>query len=604
MPESFLNLTYNAALLMLLIFIFDAFAHRWRREKSLVLNLLTGLAAGVIGIVIIQTHWILENGAIFDTRSILLSLSGLYFGTIPTIVAMAVTAIFRFILGGVGTLTGILVIVSAGSIGLIWRNLRKKETLEYTFKELYLFGLVVHVVMILLFFTFPWPMAFTVIENVSLPVMIIYPAATALLGTFMTHRLLREKLRDKISDEETKFRIVADHTSAWDYWISPDKKFIYCSASCLQITGYAQSEFMNEPKLLESIVHPDDAGILMGHKHNAGNRESGQLDFRIFHRSGQIRWIGHTCLPVFNSNGKFLGTRGSNRDITFEKEAEQKLLESKQEIVNLLEVTEQSRKVLLSVVEDQKMTQDKLAELNLQLEKRVEERTAQLSEVNRELEAFTYSVSHDLRAPLRGIRGFVDILMEEHAGSLDAEGRKLCLAVSDNAVKMGRLIDDLLALSRLSAKEINKSRVDMAGMVKAIYFEVTDKTERERIKLLTGELDDCFSDPTMMRQLLTNLLSNAVKFTSKTPEPVIQVNCERRDRKLVYSVSDNGAGFDMKYKNKLFGVFQRLHSVNDFEGTGIGLAIVHRIVLRHGGEVWAEGAVGKGATFWFSLPVM
>lgn len=243
-------------------------------------------------------------------------------------------------------------------------------------------------------------------------------------------------------------------------------------------------------------------------------------------------------------------------------------------------------------------------ELIEELETRVADRTSRLESANKELEAFSYSVSHDLRAPLRGINGFAQILVEDYATVLDTEGLRVCSVIQENSKKMGRLIDDLLSFSRLGRTEINKSEINMKVMANSIYHEVTDEESRRRINLNIGDLPEILGEPTMLRQVWTNLLSNAVKYSSKKERAEITVTCEIKEGKCIYCVKDNGAGFDMQYSNNLFGVFQRLHGVKDFEGTGVGLAIVKRIINRHGGEVWAEAEVDKGAAFYFSLPAI
>lgn len=600
--SSFLYLVYNTSLLLLLVFLFDIFSVKWRSDRCKLLKIPFGIVIGLIGIIVMQTHWTLESGAIFDTRSILVSISGLYFGPVPTLIAMLMTSLFRVYQGGIGVYTGISVIICTGSIGLIWRVLSKKELKDLSFGNLYIFGIVIHFVMLALMLTFPKDTALNVLKTITLPVLLIYPAGTALLGTFMTNRLQRESLTLKIIEEETKFKILADHTTNWDYWTGPDKTFKYCSPSCFIITGYSNQEFIENPKLLRTIVHPDDLVWVSEHMNFSDKELPGHIDFRIIHKNGSERWIGHSCVPIYNSERVFLGTRSSNRDITVQKVAERKLYDSREEIKKLLEVTDNSRLALLSVVEDQKIATERLAELNSELERRVEERTSQLAEANKELEAFSYSISHDLRAPLRGVSGFANILVEDYSPNLDDNGKRLCNSIIDNARNMSRLIDDLLSFSRLSRKEILKSEIKMGILINSIYHEVTNEIQRDKIEFEIGEIADCFADPSLIRQVLTNYLSNAVKYTSKKEIPTIKVTSLFDGNKIVYCFTDNGAGFDMKYSEKLFGVFQRLHSVSDFEGTGVGLAISQRIIHRHGGEVGAEGKVDNGATFWFSLP--
>lgn len=236
------------------------------------------------------------------------------------------------------------------------------------------------------------------------------------------------------------------------------------------------------------------------------------------------------------------------------------------------------------------------------LEILVTERTKELELSNKELEAFSYSVSHDLRAPLRGISGFTNILLEDFGEQLDDEGLRLCHIVKDNARKMGSLIDDLLAFSRLTRKELKKSSIEVNTLVNSIFFELTNEAQRNVIKLAVKDLEPCYGDPSMIRQVLANLLSNAIKYTRKKENPQIEVFSVSDVEQTTYYFKDNGVGFNMKYKDKLFGVFQRLHSESEFEGTGVGLAIVQRIIHRHGGSVDAKGATGKGATFSFTLP--
>ncbi len=236
-----------------------------------------------------------------------------------------------------------------------------------------------------------------------------------------------------------------------------------------------------------------------------------------------------------------------------------------------------------------------------QLESRVEERTAQLEAANKELEAFSYSVSHDLRAPLRAIDGYTRILMQDYESALDAEGRRICSVIRHQTGRMSQLIDDMLAFSRLGRAQMQAVSIDMERLVHTVFDELTTVESRERLDFRMGNLPPVVGDPTLVRQVWINLLANALKFSSKRERAVIEVGSQRSDGETVYWVRDNGAGFDMQYAGKLFGVFQRLHSEKEFAGTGVGLAIVQRIIHRHGGRVWAESAVDQGATFYFTL---
>jgi len=236
------------------------------------------------------------------------------------------------------------------------------------------------------------------------------------------------------------------------------------------------------------------------------------------------------------------------------------------------------------------------------LEEQVVERTRALHETNAELEAFSYSVSHDLRAPLRAIHGFARILLEEHGAQLDPEGKRLLGVIDANTKRMGQLIDDLLSFSRLGRKHLESARVDMGDLVRTIADEVQRGAGDRPLDITIGPLPPTRGDRDMLRYAVTNLLDNAAKFTRRRTPGRIEVGHHTNGSESVYFVKDNGAGFDQRYADKLFGVFQRLHRADEFEGTGVGLAIVQRIVRRHGGRVWAEGEVEAGATFFFSLP--
>ncbi len=295
-------------------------------------------------------------------------------------------------------------------------------------------------------------------------------------------------------------------------------------------------------------------------------REPYDMELQLTSAKGVSKWVRTMGLPVMQGE-QVIKVRGIFQDISQRKQAE-----------------------------------EEIRQLNTQLEQRVAERTAQLRAANEELEAFSYSVSHDLRAPLRTIDGFTRILVEDYEAHLGEEGQHLCHVIRQQTRRLGQLIDDLLNFSRLNRAALRPVEVDAAQLVAQCYAELVSPEERQRIEFRLSDLPPALADPTLLRQVWLNLLGNAIKFSAHCTEPVIEVGGRVTEEETLYWIQDNGAGFDMKYAARLFGVFQRLHNDQEYPGTGVGLAIVQRIINRHGGRVWGEGVVNEGATFTFTLP--
>ena len=321
-------------------------------------------------------------------------------------------------------------------------------------------------------------------------------------------------------------------------------------------------------------------------------------ELKLKHNSGRCMPVLYNASVYKDDQGKTIGVVAAARDITASRKAEDELIYLK----NNLEIEVKKRTEELYISNEELAVQKmNIVNLNNQLEFRVIERTAQLESANKELEALSYSISHDLKAPLRHITGYISLLVKKYIDLFPDEGRHYIENISFSARNMGELIEGLLQFSRTGRIEMNQKFLNMNEIVEALIQPTREQDAKHRIKFTIEPMPSAFADLEMIKQVWSNYIENAVKFTSKTDMPEITIGAEENDNDNIYYIKDNGAGFDMTYASKLFAVFQRLHSREDYDGTGIGLATVKRIVERHGGKVWAEGKIGEGAVFYFSL---
>ena len=386
------------------------------------------------------------------------------------------------------------------------------------------------------------------------------------LGVDVTERLRADAA---LRESEQRYRTVADNTYDWEWWAAPDGGYLYVSPSCERISGHSAQEFLAEPELLYTITHRDDVAKLRAHMEAGAAHlpQAHHLEFRITTPSGEERWIEHLCREVVDAHGAHLGHRGSHRDITERKQAE-----------------------------------DEIRRLNAELEERVVSRTAELAAANSELESFAYSISHDLRAPLRAIDGFSQMVFEDAADKLDVDDLEHLQRVRAGAQRMAVLIDEMLSLSRAGRVDMLMEDVDLSALAAEVLAELREAQPERRVETIVAPGLRVRADAVLLRAILANLLSNAWKFTSGHETARIEVGTAGTNGGQAYFVRDDGAGFDSRNAKHLFGAFQRMHHTVEFEGDGIGLAIVQRLVTRHGGRVWAEAEVEKGAIFFFTLP--
>jgi PAS domain S-box-containing protein len=369
----------------------------------------------------------------------------------------------------------------------------------------------------------------------------------------------RKQIEQALLSSEERLRMITNSLPQIVWTAKPDGRIDFMNPRFEALTG----QLPYKTNAIREVVHTDDVERVSGAWEKAIREECPfQFECRLRMKDETYRWFLNMNIPLHDDHGSIIKWFGSATDI-----------------------------------DDLKRTEKEILTLNAELEDRVSQRTA-------ELEAFTFSVSHDLRAPLRAIRGFSQMLLDQYSKKLDPEGQKLVVTVSDNAHRMGLLIENLLRLSRTSRQELTYSRINMLELFTSLIEETKNAYPQYRIEVTMNNLPDVVGDLALLKQVISNLLSNAVKFSGRQPAVLIEIGSGMEKQEVMYYVKDNGTGFDMGLYPKLFGVFQRLHNMEEFEGTGVGLALAKRIMDKHGGRIWAESEPGQGAVFFFTLPVL
>ncbi len=373
-----------------------------------------------------------------------------------------------------------------------------------------------------------------------------------------------------VIESERQMKTLLANLPGMAYRCKIDQKWTmeFVSQGCLTLTGYASSDLINNKRLsYEDLIHPDDRKMVRNVILEAVNRhEKFILEYRIRDATGKEKWVWEKGQVVPRGRKDEQMLEGFITDITARKLAEAKACILKEE-----------------------------------LEQRVKERTIELEAVNKELEAFAYSVSHDFRTPLRALDGFSEYLVDSYTDQLDEKGKHYLKRIRKAALYMSDLIDDLLKLSRVTRSDLNKECVDLSHIAADVLAALQESEPERQVEAIIAPNLTIIGDPHLMRLMLENILANAWKFSAREQQAIIEVGQTKINEEKAFFVRDNGVGFCMTYVNKLFGAFQRLHGSDEFPGTGIGLATVQRIINRHGGRIWAESEVGKGASFFFTL---
>lgn len=375
----------------------------------------------------------------------------------------------------------------------------------------------------------------------------------------------RKRAAEALSESQEQFRTMVDAMSQLAWMAQPNGSIYWYNQRWFEFTGTTLEQMdgwgwqrVHDPDALPKVLDRWKESITLG--------QPFEMNFPLRAADGRFHWFLTRAFPLKDANGRVIRWIGTNTDVSRMREVE-----------------------------------EQIQNLNVELEQRVIERTAELESANKELEAFSYSVSHDLRAPLRAVDGFSRAVLEDFGPQLPEDGKGYLQNIRQGAQQMGNLIDDLLRFSRLSRALIKKDTIDTTRLVRDVIEDLDDQCIGRKVDLQIGELPVCQGDSALLRQVWINLLSNAIKYTSKRDASIIEIGSITEDAKTTYFVRDNGTGFDMRYADKLFGVFQRLHRAEDYEGTGVGLAIVNRIIVRHGGRIWADAVLDRGATFYFTL---
>ncbi len=376
----------------------------------------------------------------------------------------------------------------------------------------------------------------------------------------------QKKLEDLVEKEREELKLIIDSSPIIVFYKDREGRFIRINKTFAEVLDRPEENFVG--KTVFDLYSPRTAQNMADNDQDVFQSRRPKLNIvEQYESASGTRWAQTDKIPILDKDGMPIGLIGFAQDIT-----------------------------------ERKLAEKEIKRLNEELEQRVIERTTQMEAINKELETFSYSVSHDLRAPLRSIDGFSHALLQDYQGKLDATGKNYLERICKATQHMGDLIDDLLKLSRVTQSEFNYQSIDLSKMVQSISDTFQKNNPNNNVKMTIQKGIVIQGDPHSMQIALTNLIDNAWKFTGKQKHPRIEFGATLKENEKIFFIRDNGVGFDMSYVGKLFGAFQRLHTMDEFVGTGIGLATVQRIIRRHGGKIWAEGKVGKGATFYFTLP--
>lgn len=557
------GLIQNTALLLALIAVCEIsymIPVKWAKAVPV----LNGLLIGFVGLVIMMSPYQLGSGIFFDTRTILISVSALTFGLVPTAVASVILILYRVILGGAGLLMGVATIITSAGIGMLWRRFFMPENTKCRWINIYLLGIAVHVMMLVDAFLLPRETALQIIKQIGMPVMLVYPIASVLLILLILYQRERQELLNRVLEAEGRYKSIFNNSHNIKLLIDPaDGRILDANPAASKFYGWSI-------KTLKSM-NIEQINTLSREEIRAEMVKAASEKRNYF---------------LFRHRRAF----GDPVDVE----------------VHSCPIELQGKMLLYSIIHDiseRKAAEKEIIKLNSELEQRVIDRTEELQKSVNELEAFAYTVSHDLKSPLRAIDAYSRILMEDYPEVIDGEIRDMVGNIKCISRDMIALINKLLQYSTAARLELYEESVDLNELFAASFQELASATPERSIELkFETQIPMVKGDKILLKQVINNVISNAVKFTRTLDTAVIKVGHTVEENEIVVYVNDNGVGFSLASSDKLFGIFQRLHSAKEYEGSGIGLATVQKIIQKHGGRTWILGKPHKGATIYFTLP--
>ena len=685
--EALLALVNNAALLITFVVLYTVFYVKSTTSRQIPRQIISGFLLGMVTVGVMLNSWQLSPGVVFDTRSVALGLIGLFFGFIPSMISASMAVGLRILMGGEGTIPGISTILSSVSVGLIWQHHKRRDSCDRSLLELYLFGIVVHVFMLLCMLLLPSQSRETFFEIAALPVMIVYPAATMIVGWAMTGQIARkrgEAAESELASTSERLAVIVKNSPVAIISLDLDYKVTSWNEAAEEIFGWKCSEVLGKPLPYILETQKEDyermnvetlKGLpVRGERFAQRTKDGREIIIKVYNA------------PIRDENGNLEGIFGILEDVTEQHKAELALKESelrfrklymnmnigvaiyrvinegddvvfldmnpsgcritgvnREEILGrsvkaifpsvvelglyqrLIEVWKTSRPMhhpvrrykdekidfwadnyiypdrsheVVAIFED--VTQREL--MLEELERRVKNRTEELEAANKELESFAYSVSHDLRAPLRAINGFSKIISDRYMSSLPEEGQRYLGFISKAGGDMSDLIDGLLEYSRIGRSSIHLNELPLKSIVDDCIATLNRRIEEEgaEVSIIT-DLPTVYANQSLLKRAVTNLLQNALTYHNVGSRPIVKISSKHHKGWVFLTIEDNGIGIEDRYHERIFNVFQRLHTDEEFPGTGIGLSIVKKSVLLMGGDVSLESIPGEGSKFTLKI---